>query len=205
MTGWTAIVPIKPASERKGRLQAVLDAAERTALTERLLAHVLGTLRSTPEIRDVALLTDAPPPGWAGPLIRDEGRGLNAELDAARRTCGGRIVAIHADLPCLSRQDVAALIASSASGIAIAPDRHDTGTNALALAAGVRFDFAFGAGSFQRHRLAAGARGTIVRRPGLAFDLDTPDDLADPQAAALLHEMQAARAPGGQRSASARP
>ena len=42
--------------------------------------------------------------------------------------------------------------------------------------------FAFGPDSFAKHRAAAQAIGSnpeVVERPGLAFDLDSPADLAD--------------------------
>ena len=68
----------------------------------------------------------------------------------------------------------------AASGIALAPDRHGTGTNALALALPSSLPLQFGVGSFERH-LEAAARLVrspgIVRLPGLACDVDEPQDL----------------------------
>ncbi len=88
------------------------------------------------------------------------------------------IAVFHADLPRLGAEDVAALLAAGErGGCAIAPDRHGTGTNALAIGDGRAFSFAFGADSFARHRAQAGERFEIVTRPGLALDVDTPDDL----------------------------
>jgi 2-phospho-L-lactate guanylyltransferase len=63
----------------------------------------------------------------------------------------------------------------------IAPDRAGDGTNALLLPARPRFAFAYGPGSFARHRRALAARGwevTLCADPALRFDLDTPQDLA---------------------------
>ena len=63
--------------------------------------------------------------------------------------------------------------------MAIAPDRHRTGTNGLLLFPPEEHDFAFGPGSFQQHLRLARNRGryiAIVDRPGLAYDLDTPED-----------------------------
>src|SRR5262249_49759308 len=62
----------------------------------------------------------------------------------------------------------------------IAPDRHGSGTNALLLRASAAFDFQFGEGSCEKHLAAASGRGwriEVCRRPELAFDLDTPEDL----------------------------
>jgi 2-phospho-L-lactate guanylyltransferase (CobY/MobA/RfbA family) len=65
--------------------------------------------------------------------------------------------------------------------VAIAPDRAGTGTNGLALRPPDALGFAFGTDSLAAHREAAGDAGVAlveVHRPGLAFDLDTPADLA---------------------------
>jgi 2-phospho-L-lactate guanylyltransferase len=84
---------------------------------------------------------------------------------------------IHADLPFLNLDDVEALIAGATStGVAIAPDRHGLGTNAIALMRGVNFDSQFGVESYARHRLQV-YRCEDVRREGTGFDLDTPADL----------------------------
>ena len=64
--------------------------------------------------------------------------------------------------------------------VAIAPDRHNEGTNALLVCPPGLIRYAYGIGSFARHcELArqAGARLEIVHRPGLALDLDLPEDL----------------------------
>ena len=61
----------------------------------------------------------------------------------------------------------------------IAPDQQEQGTNALALAPPDPDFFRFGPDSFQAHLEAAKARGMtmrILRRPGLAQDLDTPEE-----------------------------
>ena len=71
--------------------------------------------------------------------------------------------------------------AREAPAVAIAPDRLGTGTNGLALSPPHVIGFHFGTGSFEAHRTdaqAAGVEPTNVARSGLAFDLDTPEDLA---------------------------
>ena len=63
----------------------------------------------------------------------------------------------------------------------MAPDRAGTGTNALALRPPDVIGFRFGAGSFAAHAAEierAGVPAVAVNRGGLAFDLDTPADLA---------------------------
>lgn len=178
MRPWTVIVPLKAAAERKSRLAGQLTVSERRALTDRLFAHVVTTIADCPAVWRIVVLAPATPTGWAGALLIDRGRGLNLELAAAVRSLDERRLAvIHADLPQLSADDVACLLAAAdACGSALAPDRHGTGTNALALQSAWSFGFAFGPGSFARH---AGQlpEARIVRRPGFSFDLDTPEDL----------------------------
>ena len=103
---------------------------------------------------------------------------LNPELEAARATLGtGPLLILHADLPLLQQADVDAVLdEAEAVGIALAPDRHGTGTNALALCNGRSVTFQFGADSFPRH-FEQDSDAAVIRREGLALDLDTPEDL----------------------------
>ena len=174
---WMAVIPLKGSEERKTRLGSRLGMQGRQRLSEELFEHVVSVLRQVPTLRDVALLSDVRPTQWRGPFFLDQGRGLNAELNAqveSHRPSG--LLVIHADLPLVSVDDIAALITGNGAGSAIAPDRHGVGTNALALVEPSGFDFAFGPNSFTRHCAAArGAR--VVTRLGLGLDIDTAADL----------------------------
>jgi 2-phospho-L-lactate guanylyltransferase len=79
-------------------------------------------------------------------------------------------------------------------GVVIVPDRHGTGTNALVLSPPDAIEPAFGPGSFARHVAAAEAAGVphrVEEVPGLALDVDTPDDLAELAAALESRRGQA--------------
>lgn len=174
MTGWTALVPIRPAPARKTRL-AALDNSARLDLTERMLDHVIAVAAAHPAIDRVVLLAEAARAGsdW----IADGHRGLNGECEAARAKLGGNLLILHADLALLAADDITALLAlAQTHGAAIAADRHGTGTNAVALTAGHPFAFRFGPGSRALHE-AQLPPGAVLTRPGLAIDIDTPDDL----------------------------
>jgi 2-phospho-L-lactate guanylyltransferase len=176
---WTALVPLKAAAARKSRLSDSLSSEARLGLSETLLQHLLDVLAGCPDVGRIAVLSEIRPSTWSGEWLRDRGGGLNAELGAAARELGGeRLLIIHADLPAVSPDDIAALIFAATGGVAIAPDRHGAGTNAIALSQASGFSFAFGPGSFNRHREHAARRARIVKRPGLALDIDTPADLA---------------------------
>jgi 2-phospho-L-lactate guanylyltransferase len=184
------IVPHRGLAVAKTRLASVLDDAEREALAKRLLERVLRVAREACE--DVVVIT---PSEALGPLVTaagarlavQRGMGLNAGLDQARRealTDGvTTLVVLHGDLPNLAPDDVLALLDAvpPGGGVAIAPDRAGHGTNGLALRPPGAIGFRFGVESLAAHRgeaQAAGAPMVEVHRPGLAFDLDTPADLA---------------------------
>lgn len=175
---WTALLPYKPQGERKTRLAARLSPEERARWAAALFAHVVAVLERSAGIGAIAILSRERPAGWRGRWIEDRGRGLNPELEAARVALGGGpLLVLHADLPLLAPEDVAALTAAAEeAGCALAPDRHGAGTNALALGDGRAFAFRFGPDSFRLHR-AQGGGIAVVERPGLGLDVDTPADL----------------------------
>lgn len=176
---WTAIVPVKIGANSKTRLRAVLSPVQRASLSEALVLHVIECLRASPSIKRIAVLSASAPSGAGLMWIQDADRGLNQELDAARSTMPKTpILVLHADLPLLRAEDVEALLAAaSIAGAAVGPDRHATGTNALAIADGRDIQFAFGPDSLAQHKAALGAQVPIVECAGLTFDLDTPDDI----------------------------
>ena len=184
------IVPHRGLAAAKTRLAPVLDNTERQALAKRLLERVLAVSREA--CGDAVVIS---PSEALGPLVvaagarlvHQLGMGLNAGLEQARGDAlADRIdtlLVLHGDLPNLSTDDIAALLAAvpGAGGVAIAPDRAGGGTNGLALRPPDAIPFRFGIGSLAAHRAAAEAAGVAmaeVHRSGLAFDLDTPADLA---------------------------
>lgn len=176
---WTAIVPFKPAGERKTRLADTLSAEQREALAEQLFVHVLTVLGAEPRITSVLVLSQARPSHWTGPWRADTRLGLNPELQAARADIAGPMLVLHSDLPLLIASNVAQLIdAAEATSFAIAPDRHGSGTNAIAIADQRRFAFGFGADSYRLHREQISGHWRLVPAPGLVIDIDTPADLA---------------------------
>ena len=189
--GLWAIIPVKPFSSGKSRLAGVLDAGRRQTLNRRMFEHVLGLAMAAIEpIRvivatpDTTIATDAQRRGGYG-VIETEESGLNAALRQGCRYAMDRgaqaIMVLPSDLPFLTAEDIAALASAlpAAPGMAIAPDASETATNALALSPPQSEFFRFGPSSFEAHMEAAREHGyavKIVRRPGLAFDLDTPEN-----------------------------
>jgi 2-phospho-L-lactate/phosphoenolpyruvate guanylyltransferase len=185
MTCWV-VIPAKPPEDAKTRLASVLKAGERAALFHAMLHHVVDTVRAASLVDRLCILG----PSRLGlsedlPLLPDAGIGLNPALQAALPGLEAtRVIVIHADLPGLTANDVNLLAAAPAGTIAIAPDRHGTGTNALSLplpqAKG--FTFAFGPDSFAAHIAEAerlGLKIETIHSQGLARDVDEPEDLPD--------------------------
>jgi 2-phospho-L-lactate/phosphoenolpyruvate guanylyltransferase len=168
----TAVVPMKSMDLAKSRLAAVLDPAGRRALAQQMLDHVLETLRQA---------------GISPIRIADGNRDLNADVAAAARLVqeGGAtdLLLVMADLPYLAADDIAALIEAGRRSPVVIAEAKDGGTNALLVRPPTVLDFSFATGQPSAHRhaelaRAGGVEPVIVKRPGLARDIDTPADLA---------------------------
>jgi 2-phospho-L-lactate guanylyltransferase len=186
------VVPHRGLEAAKTRLASSLSPDERMFLASQLLQRVLKVAREV--TADVVVITpsralrESVEPSGAR-LVVQRGMGLNEGLEQARfdalvedvRT----MIVLHGDLPNLQATDVEVLLdalpADGSPGVAIAPDRAGTGTNALVLRPPGVIQFRFGVGSFAKHVAEverAGVPLVAVNRAGLAFDLDTPEDLA---------------------------
>lgn len=179
MTGWTAIVPLKLGTDQKSRLSQHLSAQARRELGMAMATHVITQLREVDAITEVIVLTQGAIDQWPVRRVADKGRGLNAELQDAATSVAGGVLVIHGDLPLVAAPDIQAMLAKAEHcGCAIAPDRHGTGTNALALRTlPGGFRFAFGQGSFALHQQRLPAELAIMTNHGLNIDIDTKDDL----------------------------
>ena len=191
MTTW-AIVPVKPLRRAKSRLSSVIGAEERLELSREMLNRVLEALAKVPEIERTLLVSRD---SEAMALARHHGArtlserppiDLNQALQQATRAAVGSgasaVLVVPADLPLVTADDLRELVslAESPPVLVIAPDRRQAGTNALLASPAGLIEYAFGPFSFDRHRalaLAAGARVLVCDRPGLALDLDLPEDL----------------------------
>jgi 2-phospho-L-lactate guanylyltransferase len=178
------LVPVKAFGAAKARLADVLDAPARAALAQQMAERVLAAARRLPVhvvCDDDEVATWARSRGVA--VVWTPGLGLNgavtAGVDTLRDAGVDRVVVSHADLP--YAEDLTAV--ATQSGVVAVPDRHDDGTNVLAVPTSVGFTFAYGPGSFARHRAEAMRLGlalTVLRPPDLTWDVDVPDDLEGP-------------------------
>ncbi len=185
-----AILAARPPEQGKSRLAAELNDIDRYQLNIRMFDHVLKTICELLGAGNVLLVTRSADlvamARTAGVGAVDErGEDLNAAFaqgrDRAVAAGAGRIVTLSCDLPYLDLRDIEALLAAPGE-VVIAPDRHRTGTNALALRPPDAIDFSYGADSYRQHLDAAARQGrtvSVVDRPGLAKDVDLPAELRE--------------------------
>lgn len=190
-----AVLPIKSFGAAKSRLSALLPGGSRQALAQAMFCDTLAALRRVDGLEEIAVVTSDSEAAAAAAaprvkLLRDDaeaGHNEAAAIGVAHAVEAGfeRVLLAPGDAPLLDPGDVESLLARSAAAgtqLAIVPDRHASGTNALLIAPAGAFAPSFGPGSLERHlELARGAglRHAVEPVASLALDVDTPDDLAE--------------------------
>jgi 2-phospho-L-lactate guanylyltransferase len=188
-----AIVPIKSLANAKQRLATTLAGGTRRMLVQVMFSDVLGALRRAQGIDAIAVVTDdveaeslARGDGVVVlPDGREEGQSKATEIgiEYAREQGFERVLLVPGDTPMMSPVELEDLLMRCSRdeiAVAIVPDRHGTGTNALLIEPPGAFAPSFGPGSLERHVGQAREAGTVHRvepLPSLALDVDTPDDL----------------------------
>lgn len=196
------MVPVKAFRAAKVRLAPALDPGARAELARSMASLVVIAAAPLP----VTVVCDDPEVaewarsagvevGWTPGLGLDGA--VEAGVAAVEAAGATRVVVAHADLP-LAR-DLAGLAQPGdrePTSITIVPDRRVDGTNVIVLPAGCGFRFAYGPGSFVRHRAEAARLGVavhVVRDPRLGWDVDLPDDLLLPTDADLARAATCAQ------------
>ena len=201
-----ALVPIRGLETAKTRLGEDLDPDERVELVTRLLHQTLIATRDARRIDGTIVVTMDPAAAGIAKELRAVGLverapGLNEAIEAARSVAIARgataIVVLPADLPSVAARSVDELLARASAAdaaagadstgalVALVPDRHGLGTNALVMSPPDAIAPAFGGESRAAHARAATAAGArYVELDGpLSLDLDTPADLIAAEAA----------------------
>ena len=195
-----ALVPIRGLESAKTRLGEDLDAEERVKLVTGLLRRTLLATRDARRIAGTIVVTMDPEAAGIAKELRAVGLverapGLNAAIEAARSVAVARgataVLVLPADLPSISPAAIDELVGTAASTpargslVAIVPDRHGPGTNALLMSPPGAIDPAFGEASRAAHAARAAAAGAdwIELDGPLSLDLDTPADLLEAESA----------------------
>lgn len=187
-----AVIPVGNLDGAKSRLGAVLDAEERRDLVTRMADATIRAAMATPGIAETIVITPDDEirglalAAGARPMLQ-RSSGLNAGLREARDEViaggGSALLILPIDLPRVSPSALADIVDVMADTppplVALVPDRHGRGTNALLLAPPDVIDVCFGGDSRAAHVAAARAAGArVIELDGpLRQDLDTPDDL----------------------------
>lgn len=187
-----AIIPVKETTGAKQRLAPVLSPPQRQALAVAMIEDVLeavaevrglgGAILVTvdPQVEVLArrysmhTLADGAHDGHTGAV----NAGARCLLAQGRST----LLTLPGDLPMITAAEIETLIAAHgpAPSFTIAPAHDDLGSNAILMSPPQAVPLRFGDNSFFPHLAAARARGIeprVVRLPGIANDIDNPQDL----------------------------
>jgi 2-phospho-L-lactate guanylyltransferase len=170
------LVPLK-ATDPKSRLAGALLPEKRAQLMRSLLGSVVGAVREA-GVERVTVVTEEPLDGYD--VWPDAGLPWNDALAAAAAevVTAPLVAIVSADLPLLRADEVEDLLAATpARGIAIARAL-DGGTNAVAMRPPGLVSTHFGEPGSAAVHAGLGVDHVVVDLPGLAFDVDTPEDLA---------------------------
>ncbi|RYJ06170.1 MAG: 2-phospho-L-lactate guanylyltransferase [Actinomycetales bacterium] len=190
MTGWTAIVPVKPWTLAKTRLALPGDARERLARAFAL--DTLDTLVESRHVTSIVVVTAesemaAAAAGVPGTVVREDRPmlsrdHLNAAIRLGRSWAVGRrpgapVVVVPSDLPALRPEDLdEALVALGRHDRAHVVDADGHGTTLVAAARPALLRTVYGRGSAAAHR----RQGSVIEPgvdPRVRRDVDLPEHL----------------------------
>ena len=175
------LVPLKTL-DPKSRLAEALSPVERSGLMGSMLEHVVGAVREA-GVERVTVVCAEEVEGYE--VWLDRGLPWNDALAAAAAevVTAPLVAFVSADLPSLQADEVEELLAATPGrGIAIARAL-DGGTNAVSMRPPGLVQTRFGQSQSAAVHAGLGVDHVVLDLPGLAFDVDTPTDLARMQAA----------------------
>jgi len=187
----TAILPVKRFGAAKQRLAVGVGKERRATIVAAMLEDVLEAIRATGLIERAIVVTSEPravelATAAGAEIVADPDEGGHsgaalAGVSRARELGAECALLLPGDCPLLDPRELERLLTGLPGRYAaIVPDRHGTGTNALALAPPDAIAPAFGEGSCERHVAAAREAGiphSVEELSSLALDLDTPADI----------------------------
>ena len=187
-----AVVPVKRLGYALGRLAGVLDRPERRVLQSAMLGDVLAALAGSTRLGEIVVVTSDPRARAVAESVgartiadHDPPRGINAAVSLGLEALDAHsALVVVSDLPLITAADVDHLIGAAPDGDAVVLARSEdgTGTNAMLLTPPMGITPALGPGSLATHMALAATAGMpaeVTYHPGIALDVDTPDDLAE--------------------------
>lgn len=200
-----AVVTAKRFTAAKQRMSGAVPEERRLALVEAMLGDVLDAVTAARQIRSTVVVTGE---ATAAKLAADRGAEVIDDPDDAGHVGAAKlgidravelgadaVVLLPGDCPLLQPRELDRLLTGLPDPfVAVVPDRHGTGTNAIAMRPPGAIEPSFGEGSCARHlglARAADIPHATEGIPGLALDLDTPADIV-----AMTTRIETARAGG---------
>jgi 2-phospho-L-lactate guanylyltransferase len=185
------LVPIKNTSGAKQRLASLLDQQSRTRLAQAMLHDVLSALHDWKDRPSVGVVSSDP---YASQLAKEykfeiisdpENAGETGAIEMATHVCVQRgedsTLVIPADIPLIEPWELEEIHKHApAEGTVLVPAGDGRGTNAAFRRPANLFPLRFGNDSFKPHHAAAEATGqpcVVLNLPGIAVDVDNPEDL----------------------------
>lgn len=187
-----AILPVKSPKNAKQRLKDFLPVSQREALARLLFRQTLAALCQAEGIDRVVVATSdleaAEHARRSGALVFEESEQVSHSVSAdaaclrAMELGASTVLLVPIDVPTVSPADFSRLAASARPGLIVVPSSDGTGTNALVRTPPDCIESRFGPGSFRKHldqALRKGLPAEVLHLPGLMFDIDTPEDVAE--------------------------
>jgi len=187
-----ALLPVKKPGNAKQRLEGFLSPEHREQLAWLMFEQTLETLSRARGIDRVVVITNdeavADHARRCGVFVFEEGlqssHSASADMacELAAMLGAKSVLLVPIDVPLATSEDFEQLAAAARPGVVIVPSSDGTGTNALARTPPDVIPSCFGPGSFRAHQEQAGLKGVpaeVLRLPGLMFDIDTPEDVAE--------------------------
>lgn len=187
-----AILPVKNPRNAKQRLTGFLSIEDRQVLAQMLFRQTLATLRQAEGIDHVVVATSDPDfadhARASGVLVFEEEQQISHSVSAdaacsrAMELGASTALLVPIDVPTVTPEDFTQLAASARPGLIVVPSSDGAGTNALVRTPPDCIESRFGPGSFRKHMdqaIAKGLHAEALRLPGLMFDIDTPEDVAE--------------------------
>ncbi|MBV9152835.1 MAG: 2-phospho-L-lactate guanylyltransferase [Alphaproteobacteria bacterium] len=190
--GIWAVVPVKDTAAAKQRLASAVPQSLRQELMLAMLEDVLAALAEATGLAGRLLVTTDPAAqhlatrygfDW---LTDGAGDGHTGAVAAAARhlarTGAAGMLTVPGDIPLVTAAEIVQLLDAHrpTPSFTIAPSHDELGSNAIVVSPPNAVPLRFGDNSFFPHLAAAEAQGirpTVLHLPGIALDIDNPDDL----------------------------
>jgi len=187
-----ALLPVKSPQNAKQRLSKFLLAEQREKLARILYKQTLAALCQAKGIDRVVVVTNdsdvAEHARTSGTLVFEENEQVSHSVSAdaaclrAINLGATTVLLVPIDVPLVTPADFSRLAAAARPGVVLVPSADGTGTNAMARTPPDVIESRFGPGSCRAHLDQARLKNVpadILRLPGLMFDIDTPEDVAE--------------------------